>query len=40
MPPRPERTIVTDLRDEHRGFGFETAQFGIDGVEPCDPFHR
>ena len=36
MPTGTERPIVTDLRDEHGGFGFEAAEFGIDGVEPCD----
>ena len=40
MPRDTERTIVTDRSDEHRGFGFEAAQFGVDGVQPCDPFHR
>ena len=40
MTPRPERTIITNLRDEYRGFGFEATQFGIDGVQPLDPFHR
>ena len=40
MTTRAERTIVTDRSDEHRGFGFETAEFGIDGVQPFDAFDR
>ena len=40
MPPITERPIVTDRSDEHRGLGFEATQFGVDGVQPFDPFDR
>ena len=40
MPTRSERPLITDPGDEHGGFGFETADLGIDGAEPLDAFRR